>query len=382
MIEAWHMYSGLHMNKILKFLPVAALILTGGCSSRASVGNYLWGDNDTSAPTTAPVTNQASLAPSQSVSAYKYQPTTSPLEKRANFSSIPKNSQRVYVVVNDQPITGRDISQRMRLNRVLGRRGSASRKAATRELIDDIIQIDEAKRNKVNIDDRRIDGAIKGMAGNSPGGTASLKARLLKQGISWSSLRDQVKASLALRWLMQKKGAKVGTVDEAEVDRRLAKINSDPRRQAVTVYMLRQVTLPVEQTGSAMGAQLLQARAIEAQQIARHYRGCSSLRRASSSIYNVKLSRIIQADGRKLPPQMKKALRRAGRKKLIGPMRVRQGIQMIAYCGTKRITPPKVGRAQIKAMVRNEKFGKAADRVLRELRSKAFIDYKVASSRP
>lgn len=369
------------MNDVLKFLSLAALIAVGGCSSGASVGNYLWGENNNSADTAAPVTTQAGLPRSQSVAAYQYQPTTSPVEPRANFSRIPKNSQRVYVVVNDQPITGRDIGQRMRLNRIMGR-GASTRKAATRELIDDIIQIEEVKRNKVNIDDRRIDNAIKGMAGKSAGGPAALKARLLKQGISWAALREQVKASLALSWLMQRHGAKVGKVDEAEVDRRLAKINSDPRRQAVTVYTVRQVTLPVERTSPAMAAQLLQARAIEAQQIARRYRGCSSLRRASSGIYNVKLSRAIQADGRKLPPQMKKALRQAGQKKLIGPMRVREGIQLIAYCGSRRIAPPKVNRAQVKAAVRNEKYGQAAERVLRDLRRKAFIDYKVASARP
>ena len=79
---------------------------------------------------------------------------------------------------------------------------------------------------------------------------------------------------------------------------------------------------------------------------------------------------------------MKKALRQAGRRKLIGPMRVRSGIQMIAFCGTKRIEPPKVTRAQVKAVMQNEKFGGAADRIMQGLRRKAFIDYKVPSARP
>jgi len=249
-------------------------------------------------------------------------------------------------------------------------------------LINDVIQISEADRNKVDIDDRRIDGAITNMASATGSTPTRLKSQLKSRGISEASLKRQVKASLALRWLMQKQGAKVGKVTDAEVERRLRKINSDSRRQGVTVYLIRQVNLPVEQTSSAMAPQLLQARAIEAQQISRRYKGCSSLRGASSGIYNVKLTNTIQADGRRLPAQMRTALRQAGPKKLIGPMRTRSGIQLIAFCGTKRIEPPKASREQAKSIVENEKFGQAADNILRSLRRTAFIDYKVASARP
>ena len=377
------------MRTVSKKFPVVSTVLVGlltaGCSSGASVGNYLWGDEN--APSSPPPSKLAATTPGKSslptapdASTYSYTPSSaSPGSK--GFSKLPKNSQRVFVVVNDQPITGYDISQRIRLNKILGRRRN-TRKDAMEELINDVIQISEAERNKVNIDDRRINSAIASMASSTGSNPARLKTQLKSRGISEASLKKQVKASLALRWLMQKQGAKIGKVSEAEVDRRLKKINSDIRRQGVTVFLIKQVNLPVEQTSSAMAPQLMQARGIEAQQIARRYRGCSSLRKASSNIYNVQITRTIQADSRRLPPQMRKALQQAGTRKLIGPLRTRAGIQMIAFCGTKRIEPQKLSREQAKIMVENEKFGQAADSILRKLRRNAFIDYKVASARP
>ncbi len=381
------------MKKLYEKLPVVSTVLVGlltaGCSSSASVGNYLWGDEAapgnppparTAAQTGVSAPGQAALPNAPDTSSYSYSPSSAS-PGSGGFSKLPKNSQRVLVVVNDQPITGYDISQRIRLNQILGRRTN-TRKQVLQELIDDVIQISEADKNKLDIDDRRIDNAIANMASTTGSNAARLKAQLKKRGVSEASLKRQVKASLALRWLMQKQGAKIGEVTDTEVDRRLKKINSDSARQGVTVYLIRQVNLPVEQTSSAMGPQLLQARAIEAQQIARRYKGCSSLRGVSTGIYNVQVTNTIQADGRRLPAEMRKTLRQAGTKKLIGPMRTAQGIQMIAFCGTNRIEPPKASRAQVKNMVESEKFGQAAGNVLKGLRRNAFIEYKVASARP
>jgi len=362
---------------------VSGALLSAGCSSGASVANYLWGDDTAPPPqqTRAAVSQPGALPNAPATSTYSYTASSAPAANLSGFSKLPKNSQRVFVIVNDQPITGYDITQRTKLNQILGRRKN-SRKEVLNELINDVIQISEAKRNKVNIDDKRINSAIANMAASTGSSPVRLRSQLKSRGVSFASLKHQVKASLALRWLMQKNKANVGKVSDADIDRTMRKINSDPRRQGVTVYLIRQVNLPVEQTSSAMAPQLLQARAIEAQQIARRYKGCSTLRKASSGIYNVKVSRTIQADSRKLPGQMRTSLQKAGTKRLIGPMRTRGGIQMIAFCGTKRIQPPKVTREQAKNIAENEKFGTAAENILKGLRRKAFIDYKVASARP
>ena len=372
-------------------LPIGLLLATGGCSSSVSVGNYLWGDTpapqttQTAPQTTAPRAGLLPTAPNLAAVEYNGNSPNISATSRSTLKEPPKNSQRVYVVVNDEPITGFDISQRVRLNNVLGYtrgNGPQARKQALQELIDDVIKVAEVKRLKAPITDVRVDAAIRRMAKSNGNGVEALKASMAKRGIAFSALRRQVRSSLAMRLLLQQFGQGKVNVSDAEVDAKLAKIQSDPRYKGITVYSLRMVLLPVDQVSPAMMGQLFAARAAEAQQIAQRYKGCASLRRAIKGIYNVKLGRRIDADGRKLPPQMKKVLLKAGTRRLIGPMRARQGIQMIAYCGQRRVAPPKVSRAQVKNVLLNEKYRSASERVMRNLRRKAFIDYKVASARP
>lgn len=365
------------MNRIVLISLIAFGLGLGGCGSDSAVTDYLIGDGETPNTTTPHLTQKSGLQQAPNINTYTYTPTQPRVTKTSSLSKPPKNSQRVYVTVNDKPITGYDIAQRMRLNKVL-QRGATTRKKVLDELINESIQISEAEKNKVRITDRQVAATLKRMNGNLKGKNR-IKEVLARRGISIKALERQIRGNLALRWLMQRHGATVAKVDDAAIDAQMRKFNSDPRRQSVTVYLLRQVNLPVENPNSVMGQQLLQARAVEAQQIGARYRGCRSLRTASSGIYNVQLSGTIQADGRKLPAQMRKALHSAGTRKLIGPMRNARGIQMIAFCGTRRVDPPKATRAQVRNFIQAKNFEKAAEKIMRDLRRKAFIDYKVRS---
>ena len=365
------------MRQVFYIVPIVAALALSGCSSGGSLGDFLTGGKKKSTAITTEYNDGGSIKKYEYVNITE---TSSSNSGNGGLRTPPRNSQRVYVVVNDKPITGYDISQRMRLNKVLKQR-AGTRKATLERLINEQVQISEVERSKVNISDLQVDRAIANLTKNLNTTPKKLKLQLKKQGIAYSALRRRFKAGMALQYLMQKAGKKVGKVTEAEIDARYKKLKNDPRLRAITVYMLKQVDLPVEDNG-AMAPQLLRARAIESQQIARKYTGCSSLKRASAGLYNVQISRLVQADGRKLPPQMKSALLKAGRKKLIGPIRNKRGIQMIAFCGIRKITPPKLTREMVRRMLMSERYSSASASVLTDLRKKAYIDYKVASYRP
>jgi len=288
--------------------------------------------------------------------------------------------QGILVVVNDQPITHRDVSQRMKLNSALGvSRGSAKarRKKTLDTLINEVIARAQAKKRGVKIDDKRVNSALERMAKGSKTTVAGFEKTLKRKGISMSTLRAQVEATLYLRWVIGQQDKTKVNVTDAEVDKRYNKLTSDPRLKPVHVYKIREVDLPVKvNPNDPYGPQLLQARAVEATQIAKKYKGCHTLRSASKGIFNVKLSKTIQAPADKLPAQMKKALKQAGTKQLIGPMRVKTGVRMIAFCGTATLKPPKPPREAVKNMLLNEKYERMTGRVMKDLRRRAFIEYK------
>ena len=301
----------------------------------------------------------------------------------AGVTPAAAQSQRLVVVVNDNPITNYDINQRMKLNRVLGvSQGSQKqqRKRALSELINDVITRSEAQRLKLEFKKEQIDKTIDGMAKGAGLTTASLTSKLRKNGISIKTFRQQVEDTLVFRYLMRRKYNVNVDISDAEVDRRYNKITSDPRLKPVHIFEIREIDLPVENASEAMRSQLEYARAVEAQQIMKRYKGCSSARKAASGIFNVKVGQVVQAPADKLPNEMRKVLLNAGTKRLIGPMRGPKGIRLIGFCGQRTLKPPKPPRDAVKNMLLNEKYQKASERVMRDLRRRAFIDYKDKSA--
>ena len=281
---------------------------------------------------------------------------------------------KVLALVNDMPVTDFDVSQRLKLNSVIG--GPRSRKEAFRSLVNAAVLETEARKAGIGVPDRVVDKTIADMAKNM-GGMDRLKALLRKRGVRMGALRTYVRSTILFRSFARKMGRKLSVkVDDKEVDRRYRKIINDPRLRPVTIYTLQQVDLPVENVAPAMRGQLLYARAVEARQIMQRYRGCGSLRRAAKGIFNVKISKPIQADPKRLPKPLVKAIRLAGTKRLIGPINTRRGIQLIAFCGRRTLTPPRPKREQVAQMVRAEAFNREVEKVMKELRRKAYIEYK------
>lgn len=267
----------------------------------------------------------------------------------------------------------------MRLKQALGATGGSEaqqRKAALQDLIDDVVKQVEAKRNKIEPTEQQIAEAIERMAKNIGTTTQGLTETLRSNGVAMNTLKQYVSASLAFNHLATSKYNIKVEVKPAEVDRKMASVQSDPRFKPVSVYELQEISLPVEEMGEAMAAQLFQARAIEANQFMQRFQGCNKSRAAASGIFNVQITDTLQIPADQLPKEMKQALDQVGPGKLIGPMRAPQGVQIIAFCGKRVVEPPKPTRDVVESILRSEKYDMASERILRDLRRTAYIDYK------
>jgi peptidyl-prolyl cis-trans isomerase SurA len=302
--------------------------------------------------------------------------------------------QGVIATVNDFPITKYDIEQRMRLMAMLGGKqdkGTEGQKRALRAMIDDRIKIAEATKFKAQASEREIDAQVKRIAKGLSTDNAGLESKLKAQGIEMSLLRQYVAASIAMnRILAGRYQVKLSDkVDQAEVDKKfaeikqqvdgqLSKIMKDPRMQPVSVYSIMQIELPVEVPDDPG---LLQARAIEANQFISRFKSCKSAQAAASGIFNVKISKPIDAVAAKMPPQLRQALDKAGPGRAVGPSRGPKGIQVLAFCGKRTITPPKPKyqlptRQQVENAVSNEKFAATEEKYMKIMRQNALVEYK------
>jgi peptidyl-prolyl cis-trans isomerase SurA len=308
----------------------------------------------------------------------------------SNQNSARAADQGVVATVNDIPITSFDIDQRLRLLEILGRKqeGSDARGKALHMMIDEVIKIAEAKKYNVNATDKEIDAQMGRVAKGLETDAAGLLAKLQAQGIALASLKQYVAAQISFARILGGKYQVKIKVEPAEVDKKAAEIKqdleqkvstimNDPRMKSVQVYTILEIDLPVEGDDSM----LLQARAVEAVQLIRNFKGCSTARAAASGIFNVKIGKQIDAVAAKIPKPMKQALDKVGPGKAMGPARGPKGIQVIGFCGKRTIQPPKPKyelptRQQVEAAVSNEKYNAAEEKYMKIMRKGALIEYK------
>ncbi|WP_421693192.1 SurA N-terminal domain-containing protein [Aestuariivirga sp.] len=299
-------------------------------------------------------------------------------------------SASIVALVNDQPITELDLSQRIVLLEVLGDlpQGGMSKQKALQELIDDEVKLVEAGRFNMLPSDADVTDRIDRIAKNLKLTKQQLIDKLKAKGITEKSFRRYLAASMGFSRIINGKYKDDMEATDAEVDAKLAeikakfgdqmsKIMNDPRMKPITVYSLMEILLPVD----GDDPMLLQSRAIEAQQVAQRLKGCGSLKAASEGIFNVKPGKKFEADAARVPPQMRQALEQAGQGHAIGPMRGKGGIQLIAWCGVRKLTPPKPDfkmpdREQARRIVINEKYDKIEEDYLKTAREKLYVEYR------
>jgi peptidyl-prolyl cis-trans isomerase SurA len=299
--------------------------------------------------------------------------------------------QGIVATVNDHPITTLDIQQRLALLKILGERSPTGepRKFALRMMIDEIVKIAEAKKYKMDPTDKEISSQVDRMAKSLKTDSAGMDALLKKNGIEPSSLKQFIAAQISFSRILSSKYQVKFTVEPGDVDKKYAEIKNglekqlstimnDPRMKPVQIYSIIEIDLPVETPDDPM---LLQARAVEANQYIKKFKGCGSARAAASGIFNVKIGKKIDALASKIPAPMKQALDRVGPGGAMGPARGPKGIQVIGFCGKNVITPPKPKyqlptRQQVEAAVSNEKYAAIEAKYMVEMRKHAYVEYK------
>ena len=296
--------------------------------------------------------------------------------------------QGVVAVVNDVPVTELDITQRITLMKTLGDGGpNLSRKQALQSLIDEQVKLAEAKKYSLTPTDGEVRDQIARIAKNMKTTPDGLTERLGKQGISRDTFNRYVNALIGFNRILTSKYRQKITVSAADVDAKYAEIKSkansqiskimnDPRMKPVTVYSLMEIDLPVE-GGDVM---LLQSRAIEARQVLRQFKGCGNARAAAAGVFNVKIGKRFDAAATKLPAKMKAALDDVGEGHALGPLRSKNGIQLLAFCGRRTVTPSKPDfkmptRDQVERLLINEKYDVVEQDYLKTVRHSIYVEY-------
>ena len=139
------------------------------------------------------------------------------------FGKADPNIRKPTAIVNDAVITGTDVDQR--INMITGLRNltikneerDQLRLQVLRQLIDETLQIQEAKHNDITVTPQEIEQSFTRVARNFQRDPAGLRAYLTQIGSSERSLKRQIEGELAWQRLLRRRVEPFVSVGEEEV---------------------------------------------------------------------------------------------------------------------------------------------------------------------
>lgn len=285
------------------------------------------------------------------------------------FAATPARAQ-VAALVNGEPITVLDVSERHKLHRSSGK-ANISRKEVLEELIEHKLKLQIAKRASIDPTESEVNRAFATMAQRSGRSVAQFEQALNQGGIDVSRLKARVKSDLAWQQYVQ---ANPGNIIVRDADLVAAMNARGQNMQLKSVqYTMRQVIFvvrrnaPDNQRASRMKeAESLRGRVAscdQVPQVAREYNEVvvkPPIRRLSSDLAPA-LQKLLESlpDGRMTPPEV-----------------TANGIEVVAICDRREVPADISSNREL----RNELLGKRLEayekRILDKMRQTSIIQIK------
>jgi len=292
--------------------------------------------------------------------------------------ALAQSEEKIEILVNDTPISGYDIAQRLRLMTVTTRQKptAALRKKAVEELISESIQLQEARKNGVTVPAEDIDRALDRLGKQNNMTGQKLIAALQQLGVNSYTMRQRVEAQLAWQRFIRGKFRSQVSVGNSQIDKALSDQkpeegqNSEPEK---TELQLRRIRL--ELPGSPSQKKIA-ARLVEAEQLRSRITKCEQIEDAVRRFSDASVKDI----GRKKAEnytQPSRAFLLAAKTGYLTPANITaSGVELYAVCGRRSVRTNDIQRQKVQAQLLGQEYGILALRHLRDLRQEAYVEHR------
>ena len=281
--------------------------------------------------------------------------------------SAPALAASVKFVVNGITITDNDINQRalfMRLERK-GKSNADRRRLAQDELINEAVQLAEARRLGIEVNEADVTKAYSRIAVNAKLSVSKLNQILNAAGVQSKTLKDRLRAQFAWRDVVR--GTLHQKIKISDVDLDLAA--REQLGDTVSYdYMLTEVLFLSSAGGS------VKSRTSQANQYRRNFNGCASAVELSLSYRDAAVKPIGRRHSTQLPDAVAKELAKLNVGQISKPRTVSNGVQMLAICEKSAAEDLSYVKSKLRSEVGAEKLQKEAEAFLKKLRDKATIE--------
>jgi peptidyl-prolyl cis-trans isomerase SurA len=284
----------------------------------------------------------------------------------------PARAQAVAVLVDGEPITALDIEQRSKFL-VLSTHKNPTRQEVVDSLVDEILEIKEAKKFGIEVPQADVDEAYAGVGTRMGIDTQKLGELLTKGGASPETLKHKLKADYAWGALVRGRYKSSLEVADTDVEAQLQLHKPEEKDQVGYEYTLRPILLVVPR-GAADSA--FDDRKKEAEALRIRFTDCASGVPFARALREVAVRDPMIKFSADLPAAQRDILEKTDVGHLSPPEQTSEGIQMFALCTKKETKADTPGKKQMRDEIVQQKFGAQAKRYLAELRRGAMIEYK------
>ena len=285
----------------------------------------------------------------------------------------PALAQQVVVFVNGQPITALDVEHRSKFIQLSSKK-APTRKEALDSLIDEILELTEAKRFGIEVPDAEVDSSYNSVATRMGIDPQKLTQILANAGASADTLKRRLRAQIAWTGLVRGRYKASLEIRDKDVEAQLQLHKADQKDNVGYEYIMRPVVLIV-QRGSPETA--YEARKRDAESLRARFVSCNEGIAFARALPDVAVRDQVSKYSADLPQQLREILDSTAVGHLTPPETTAEGVQMFAIC-EKRLTKSDTPEMrEIRDQMLQRKFGVEAKRYLDNLRRQAIIEYKM-----
>ncbi len=276
--------------------------------------------------------------------------------------AAPASAATVKIQVNGQPISDLQISQRLALFKIEGKKGQQT---AMDELVNEALELQEAKRLGLTVSEAEVDDAVLQLARQIKVSLTNLQKVLTDNGVGIATLRDRLRATIA--WNKVTAVAINGKVQISDAD-----IDKEAKAKLTAAnsfdYILKEVIflLPGGK-GSAS------ARTAQANQYRKSFKGCDTAVQLSLSYTDAAVRDIGRRHATQFPDALSAELSKLNVGGITKPRVVENGVSMLAVCAKDVSQDTTFIADNLRQTAGNGALKTEANKYLADLKAKAQI---------
>jgi peptidyl-prolyl cis-trans isomerase SurA len=276
----------------------------------------------------------------------------------------------IRLTVNDQAITSYDIAQRAKLMQIAGEKGGE--KAAIEQLIDEALEVGDAKLHGIGIPQGRVDDAFASIADRMKMTPPKLTQALASQGIAAETLKRRIRAQMTWQAVIQARSRFNVSVKSSDIMQAL-NAQGDPDKIKTREFMLQQIIFVVPKGSSAS---YIAQRRREAEAYRLRFAGCDKSIELAKGLKDVAVRNIGRRTSDMLTGDDGKEVQNTPAGKTTRPVSDNQGVSIVAVCSVREIASNAAAVSQMEDKLSLEQNKDAGKDYLKKLRDKAVIKYR------